>query len=86
MLDTAFQKIELLVDKLLEKNTTLKAQIATLSQEKEQLSQERDQLVHQLSQLNDDSETLQLEALEQEEKQSELLVKVNALLGRIEEA
>jgi len=86
MLDTAFQKIEFLVDKLLEKNTALKAQIATLALEKEQLSQEKDQLVHQLSQLNDDSETLQLEALEQEEKQSELLVKVNALLGRIEEA
>jgi|GEM_PF-319641 len=85
MLDTAFQKIEQLVDKLLEKNAALNAQIDTLTQEKEQLSQEKDQLSSQLSRLNDDSETLQLEALEQEEKQSELLVKVNALLGRIEE-
>ncbi|NQZ33238.1 MAG: DUF904 domain-containing protein [Oceanospirillaceae bacterium] len=78
MLETAFQKIEQLVDKLLEKNASLTDIIATLKEENEQLSAK-------LSQLNDESETLQLESLEQEEKQSELLVKVNALLGRIEE-
>jgi len=78
MLDTALPKLEQLIEQLIVKNTAL-------SQDVTRLSTQNEELASQVKQLEDDSEILQLEALEQEEKHASTLSKINAIVGRLEQ-
>jgi len=78
MLDTALPKLEQLIDQLIEKNTALSADVTRLNSQNEELAS-------QVKQLEDDSETMQLEALEQEEQHASTLSKINAIVGRLEQ-
>ncbi len=78
MLETALPKLEQLIEQLLDKNQSLRQDVANINQQNEQLNTK-------LSELTDENEILQLEALEQEEKHASTLNKINALLGRLEQ-
>lgn len=78
MLETALPKLEQLIEQLLVKNQSLQQDIANLNEKNQQLSTD-------FKALSDENETLQLEALEQEEKHNSTLNKINALLGRLEQ-
>jgi len=78
MLDTALPKLEQLIEQLIEKNTALTADVNRLNSQNETLE-------NQVKQLEDDSENMQLEALEQEEKHASTLSKINAIVGRLEQ-
>jgi len=78
MLDTALPKLEQLIEQLIEKNSTLNADVTRLNTQNEELAS-------QVKQLEDDNENLQLDALEQEEKHASTLSKINSIVGRLEQ-
>jgi len=78
MLNTALPKLEQLIEQLIEKNTALNADVTRLNSQNEELAS-------QVKQLEDDSETMQLEALEQEEQHASTLSKINEIVGRLEQ-
>lgn len=77
MLDDALLKLEQVIDQLIEKNEALTAQVT-------QLSEERAQLSAKLQQLEEDNETLQIEGIEQEDKQQQTVDRIQKMLQRIE--
>ena len=78
MLETALPKLEQLIEQLLVKNQSLHQDVA-------QMNEQQTLLNTKVQELTDENEILQLEALEQEEKHSSTLDKINALLGRLEQ-
>ncbi|TRX57265.1 DUF904 domain-containing protein [Thalassomonas sp. M1454] len=79
MLDTALAKLTELTEQLVEKNSLIQAENMKLKTQYEELESST-------ANLKEDNESLQLEALEQEEKQADVLNKVNALLNRLQPA
>ncbi|MCG7532719.1 cell division protein ZapB [Psychrobium sp. MM17-31] len=78
MSDSALPKLEQLIEQLISKNASHNDEIARLTAQNEQLAA-------QVKQLEDDNETLQLEALEQEENHAQTISKINAIVGRLEQ-
>ena len=56
-----------------------------MQQDVTRLTEQNEQLNNKLTSLTEENETLQLEALEQEEKHDSTLNKINALLGRLKQ-
>ncbi|MDG1733065.1 MAG: DUF904 domain-containing protein [Thalassotalea sp.] len=79
MLDAALNKLSQFTEQLIEKNTLVE-------QKNEQLQTQYDDLQQTLNSLKEENESLQLEALEQEEKQTAVIDKVNELLTRLQPA
>lgn len=78
MSDSALPKLEQLIEQLIAKNASQNEEISRLVGQNEVLAS-------QIKQLEDDNETLQLEALEQEESHSATISKINAIVGRLEQ-
>ena len=72
MLENTLPQLEQLIEDIIEKNNRLKSQVAELEQQK--------------SVLIDENETLQLEALEGEEKQKQTNDVLTNLLGKLQSA
>jgi len=72
MLENTLPQLEQLIEKIIAKNTALLNQVAELEQQK--------------SQLADENETLQLEALEGEEKQKQASEVLTNLLDKLQSA
>ena len=70
MLENTLPQLEKLIEDIIEKNTRLKSQMVTLEQQK--------------SVLIDENETLQLEALEGEEKQQQTSRALTNLLSKLQ--
>jgi cell division protein ZapB len=70
MLENTLPQLEQLIEQIIEKNTLLKSQVATLEQQK--------------SLLADENEMLQLEVLESEEKQKQTSNAVTSILGKLQ--
>lgn len=79
MLDAALNKLSQFTEQLIEKNTLTE-------QKNEQLQAQYDALQQSINSLKEENESLQLEALEQEEKQTAVIDKVNELLTRLQPA
>ncbi|MGB1237905.1 MAG: hypothetical protein ACPG4U_06810 [Pseudomonadales bacterium] len=77
MLDEALLKLEQVIDQLIDKNQVLGEQL-------EQLTAERNQLSQKLQHLEEDNENLQLEGIEQEDKQQQTLVRIQSMLERVQ--
>jgi len=78
MSDSALPKLEQLIEQLISKT-------ASQTQEISRLAGQNEALAVQVKQLEDDNETLQLDALEQEETHSATINKINAIVGRLEQ-
>jgi len=70
MLENTLPQLEQLIEDIINKNNQLKSQVATLEQQK--------------SALIDENETLQLEALDGEEKQKQTNITLTSLLGKLQ--
>ncbi|MEH6595471.1 MAG: DUF904 domain-containing protein [Colwellia polaris] len=70
MLENTLPQLEQLIEQIIEKNTLLKSQVATLEQQK--------------SLLADENEMLQLEVLESEEKQKQTSNAVTSILDKLQ--
>ena len=72
MNNTTLQQLEQLIDSLIERNNQLQTDVVTLKE--------------QNSKLSDDNELLQLEALENEEKQKDTSTTLSGLLDKLQSA
>lgn len=78
MIDAVLPKLTQHIEALIEKNKALSEALANAQTEKNELAEK-------ITQLTDENETLQLEILEQEEKQSDTVKAMASLLTRLEE-
>ncbi len=72
MNNTTLQQLEQLIDSLIERNNQLQTDVVTLKEQNTKLS--------------DDNELLQLEALENEEKQKDTSTTLSGLLDKLQSA
>lgn len=72
MNNTTLQQLEQLIDSLIERNNQLQTDVATLKEQNTKLS--------------DENELLQLEALENEEKQKDASATLSGLLDKLQSA